>query len=307
MKGNAKLVGLTLLGLAVALAAAPMYAAEGGMRYTVTVTKFENRAGWRGHWDIGDAWGTVMTDMLHQSGKFTVLGESDMRGAALDEQDFGASGRTAGGSKTPVTGQMTPAQLLVKGVITHVQSSTSGGGGGLRVRGVRIGGNKDKAEVNATIYLVDSTTGQVVASTSVVGEAGKKGVRFGYSGAGWGGDVNAFKKDNVGQAVESAVSDAVEWLTGQLEGVPWTGSVALVKDGQVYINRGSREGVSQGQVFVVGEAQVIRDPDTGEILDQSVNELARLKAVDVKEKLTICDVMSGSAGNLDRGMMVQLP
>ena len=56
-----------------------------------------------------------------------------MRGAALDEQDFAASGRTAGGKKAPATGQMTPAQLLVKGAITHVQGDTGGAGGGIGV------------------------------------------------------------------------------------------------------------------------------------------------------------------------------
>jgi curli biogenesis system outer membrane secretion channel CsgG len=85
----------------------PVQAEEvaGGLRYSITVTKFENRANWSGQWSIGDAWGTVMTDMLNQTGKFIVLGETDMRGAAMAEQDFAASGRTAGGKKAPVTGQ----------------------------------------------------------------------------------------------------------------------------------------------------------------------------------------------------------
>ena len=71
--------------------------ASGGLRYSITVTQFENRSGWAGYWDIGDAWGTVLTDMLNQTGKFIVLGETDMRYAAMDEQDFAASGRTASG------------------------------------------------------------------------------------------------------------------------------------------------------------------------------------------------------------------
>ena len=29
--------------------------AAGGLRYSITVTKFENKAGWYGQWDIGDA------------------------------------------------------------------------------------------------------------------------------------------------------------------------------------------------------------------------------------------------------------
>lgn len=280
---------------------------QGGMRYTITVTKFENQAGWSGQWDLGDAWGAVMTDILNQTGRFIVLGETDMRNEALAEQDFAASGRTAGGSKAPVTGQMTPAQLLVKGAITHVQSSTTGGGGGIRVKGFRVGGSKDSAEINAVMYLVDSTTGQVLASTRVTGKADRKGGTFGYSGRDFGGDVGAFKKDNVGKAVEDAVSQGVEWLVEQLPGVPWTGSVALVRDGQIYVNRGTREGVSNGQVFVVGTEDVIRDPDTGEVLDRAVKELAQLRVVEAREKLSICEVTSGDASRLERGMAVHLP
>jgi hypothetical protein len=230
-----------------------------------------------------------------------------MRNAAMAEQDLAASGRTAGGGKAPVTGQMTPAQLLVKGAITHVQDSTTGGGGGIGVGRLRVGGAKDKAEINATIYLVDSTTGQVKASTSVTGVAGRKGAAVGYSGNGWGGDVGGFKKDNVGRAVEDAIAESVTWLTSQLEDVPWTGSVAMIQGEQVYVNRGSREGVTAGQEFVVGSANVIRDPDTGEVLDSEVQEVARLKAVSVKEKLAICDVVSGKAASVQKGMMVSLP
>lgn len=303
-----EVLGIVAL-LAVLIAVAPAWAqtGQGGMRYTITVTKFENQAGWHGQWDLGDAWGAVMTDILNQTGRFIVLGETDMRNEALAEQDFAASGRTAGGSKAPVTGQMTPAQLLVKGAITHVQSSTTGGGGGIRVKGFRLGGKKDQAEINAVMYLVDSTTGQVLASTRVTGEAGRKGARFGYSGRDFGGDVNAFKKDNVGKAVEDAVSQGVDWLIEQLPGVPWTGSVAVVRDGRIYVNRGTREGVHSGQVFVVGEEDVIRDPDTGEVLDRMVKELARLRVVEAREKLSICEVSSGNAGRIQKGMSVRLP
>ncbi len=293
--------------VALATLVSPLWAQTGGLRYSITVTEFENRAGWYGSWNIGDAWGAVMTDLLTQSGNFIVLGESDMRYEAMAEQDLAASGRTAQGRKAPATGQMTPAQLLVKGAITHVQQSTTGGGGGVRIKGFRVGGSKDKAEINATIYVVDSTTGQVLASTSVVGESGRKGASVAYSGRDWGGNVEGFKKDNVGRAVEDAVAEAVDWIILQLPDIPWTGTVALVKDGNVYINRGTRDGVASGQTFVVGEVDVIRDPDTGEVLDESMNEIARLRADTVKEKLAICSVVSGDASGLERGMAVHLP
>jgi curli biogenesis system outer membrane secretion channel CsgG len=288
----------------LSLVAASAFAQTGGLRYSITVTKFENSAGWSGRWDIGDAWGTVLTDLLNQSGKFIVLGEKDMRSEAMNEQDFAASGRTAGGKKAPVTGQMTPAQLLVKGKITHVQDDTAGGRGGVNIGGIRLGGGGGKGEVNATIYIVDSTTGQVLASKSVVGTAAKRGIGIGYSGAGFSGDVEGFKNDNVGKAVESACAEAVKFLTEQLPKIPWTGSVVQVANGKVYINRGTREGVSAGQTFVVGNSEVIRDPDSGEVLDTSVTEVARLEVTEVKEKLSIAKVTSGKSADVRKGMGV---
>jgi len=293
----------TLLIIAIPVAAQE---AAGGLRYSITVTKFENRAGWHGQWDIGDAWGTVMTDMLNQTGRFIVLGETDMRGAALDEQDFAASGRTAGGKKAPVTGQMTPAQLLVKGAITHVQGDTAGAGGGVRIKGFKIGGGGGKGEVNATVYIVDSTTGQVLASTNVIGVSKKKAMNVGYGTGDWGAAFGGHKNDNVGKAVQAACAEAVEFLLAQLSNVPWTGSVVMTKGDKVYVNRGGREGVAAGQLFTVGEVEVIRDPDTGEVLDEDMTEIAALEVTQVKEKLSICSVTSGDAAAVAKGMAVHL-
>ena len=282
-------------------------AEEGGLRYTVTVTKFDNQAGWSSQWDIGDAWAAVLTDALNQTGRFIVLGESDMREAAMGEQDFAASGRTAGGKKAPATGQMTPAQILVKGAITHVQDKTSGGGGGISIRGIRVGGRGGQAEINTTIYMVDSTTGQVLASKSVTGAAGSRGFRIGYCCRNFSGDVEAFKNDNVGKAIMASVEEATDWMIGQLDTVKWTGTVVMNRDGKVYINRGEREGVKAGQEFVIGEAEVIRDPDTGEVLDEFMDEIARIRITEVREKLAIGSVISGDSGAVDRGMAVHIP
>ena len=104
MRGVLKSLAWAMVGtLLIAAAPAAAQEATGGLRYSITVTKFENQSGWHGQWDLGHTWDTVLTDMLNQTGRFIVLGESDMRGAALAEQDLGASGRTAGGAKTPVT------------------------------------------------------------------------------------------------------------------------------------------------------------------------------------------------------------
>jgi len=305
MNGALKpLVFIIMIGLIAAALPVAAEEASGGLRYSVTVTKFENEAGWHGQWDIGTAWDTVLTDMLNQSGKFIVLGETDMRAAALDEQDFAASGRTAGGAKAPVTGQMTPAQILIKGAITHVQGDTGGADGGVRIKGFKIGGKGGKGEVNATIYMVDSTTGQVIASKSVVGTHKRKGLGVGYNAGGWGAAFGGHSNDNVGLAVQDACAVAVDFMIAQLPNIQWSGTVVMEKNGKVYINRGSREGVSVGDTFSVGEVEILRDPDTGEVLDESMTEFARLKVDQVKEKLSICSVTSGDAGRVAKGMKV---
>lgn len=280
---------------------------SGGLRYTITVSDFENRSGWSGQWDIGDAWGTVLTDMLNQTGKFIVLGETDMRYAAVDEQNLAASGVTAGGKKAPVSGQMTPAQILVKGAITHAQGDTGGMGGGIRIKGISLGGGGGKGEVNATIYMVDSTTGQVLASKSVVGTHERKSMGVGYATGSWGASFGGHSNDNVGLAVEDACAEAVAFLLEELPNFPWTGSVVLVKGDKVYVNRGTREGVVVGQSFMVGDLEVLRDPDTGEVLDETLTEVARLRVSEVKEKLSIADVTAGDASAVAKGMTVLLP
>lgn len=293
---------------ATCLTTADLFAEEqaqaGGLRYSITVTKFKNEANWSGQWDIGDGFTTIMTDVLNETGKFIVLGDSEMRGAALEEQDFAAGGRTAGGKKAPKTGPMTPAQLLVRGSITHVQE-TGGGQGGLSFKGISLGGSKASAEVNMTIYLVDSATGQVLASQKAVGKSGKRGVGVGYYGSKLGGltgNMDGFTNDNVGKACEAAVSECVTFLIGQLEKVRWEASVTLLKDDRVVINRGTREGVSAGMQFVVGNAEEIVDPDTGEVLDSDMTKVAELEAVDVKEKISYCKILSGSG--IEKGMSV---
>jgi len=292
---------LTALALA-ALASAAVFAEGGNLRYSVMVNKFENKANWRGQWELGDAWGTIFTDQLVQSGKFIVLGEADMRGAAMQEQDLAASGRTAGGKKAPKMGRMTPAQLLVKGAITHVQE-TKGGGGGFGFKGITLGGDAGSAEINITIYLVDSATGQVKASKSVIGKSGKKGLTLGYHGSALGGltgDIGGFMKDNMGKAAMDACNQALEFLVGQLDSIPWEGSVSLVKADKLIINRGTREGVEVGMKFDVGKVEEVVDEDTGEVLDSELTKIGTVTVTEVKEKICYTTPLEGA----EKGMGV---
>ena len=266
----------------------PVAAADNGLKYTIVVSNFENRSNWSGQFSLGDAWGAVLTDILNQSGKFIVLAENDMRQEASNER-----------SSNP---HVIPAQLLVKGVITHVQK-TGGQAGGFGIHGIYLGGANSKSEINITMYVVEAGTGQVLASKSVVGKAEKGGMIIGGGGAVFGN----YGADNLGKAVENAATQGVNWMITQLPKIRWTGTVVMNNNGHIYINRGTREGITTGQEFIVGSAETLRDPATGEVLDEMVTEMARISVISVKEKIAICEVISGSPDSIEQGMRVILP
>jgi hypothetical protein len=152
--------------------------------------------------------------------------------------------------------------------------------------------------------MVDSTTGQILASKSVVGSSDSRGLGAGFSSGDWGASFGGHNDDNLGKAIQDAASQAVDYMIEQLPAVTWRGTVVTVRNGQVYINRGTREGVTEGQEFVVGEMDVLRDPSTGEVLDESLIEVARLRAMQVREKLAICEVVSGDVAAIAAGQGV---
>lgn len=274
----------------------------GGLRFTVMVHKFQNNAG-GGGFELGDSWRSIMTAALDQSGSFMVVGEIDMRGAAGEEQAFGASGLAKLGNSTPQRGQMTPAQLLVKGEITHYKSESAGQNGGLGYKGIKIGGGKSTAEIHATIYMVDSATGMVIGSKNVKGISSSKSRGISFERDGVSGSFGHKTDSNPIDAMKAAVDEAVAWMVGRLPSVIWRGEVLVVReDGTVVVNRGTREGVQSGATFTVGEYEILRDPDSGEVLDVSMTERATVQAVQVKEKTSICKVVSGNGGTLVKGM-----
>lgn len=308
MKQMLKISLILMMSLVVGLFAEENVIKEppkGNLRYSIMVEDFKNEANWSGRHRLGNGMTTAMTNILNKSGWFVVLGDKKMRAAAMREQDFSASGRTAGGKKSAKMGRMTPAQLLVRGSITHVQE-TSSKKGKLNFMGVSLGGSGGNAEINITVYLVDTTTGQVVASKDIIGNSGKKGYSLGYSGSELGGLTGGFggkEKDNIQKAMENATGQITNYLIAQLENIPWEATVMMAKRSKIIINRGERDGIAVGKVFNVGEIEELIDPDTGELLDSEMTIVGTIKVTKVKQKIAYCKALSG-AGELSKGMSV---
>jgi len=276
----------------------------GSLKYTISVDRFKNEAGWEAKTKVGDGFATIMTHGLHESGWFTVLGDQISRRGALNEQNLNEKERTAGGLKASRAGRLTPAQLLVRGSITHAQD-TGGKSGGIGFYGIHLGGSSGKAEINVTMYVVDAATGQIKASTKVVGTSKSKGMAFAYTGGALGGltgGAGGTKKDNMGKATEDAVAKGILFLIKQLDSIEWQGTVISVNNDEILVNRGKSDGLFAGAKFDVGERKEIVDPDTGKVLDVQLKKVGIVEVLRLRDKIAYCKLAEG-AGPVMKGMM----
>jgi hypothetical protein len=65
---------------------------------------------------------------------------------------------------------------------------------------------------------------------------------------------------------------------------------AFVGSREIAINVGRKDGVRPGMIFDVlsSVSDDVKDPDTGETLGQLSHEIARVQAIDVQDRMTIC-------------------
>ena len=55
------------------------------------------------------------------------------------------------------------------------------------------------------------------------------------------------------------------------------------------------QGVNSGDEFIAAESEILRDPGTGEILEEVVHERVRIRVDEVSERTSTCSIASGDA------------
>ena len=301
---NAKRLGSVACSALVAAlwTATALGTPKGNLRYSIIVDKFENNTNAQ---SLGDDWATLLTSALHESGSFIVVAQDDMQLQALKEQLRSLSGVTTQGRKTAQRGHMVPAQLMVKGIITHYQEGTLNQDSGFGVGRLRLNAGRAKTEIRATLQMIDTTTGALVAAKNFIGTAQQRAFSVQQNNGNKDGKIGVGSDANSFDALEKAIEDVIPWMVAQLPSVAWRGSVVRVDKEKIIINRGSREGVVAGDEFIAGESEVLRDPDTGEILDEVLNERARIAVVQLNERTAVCKVVHGDVGQIVTGMAIQ--
>jgi curli biogenesis system outer membrane secretion channel CsgG len=273
------------------------------LKKTVAVFDFQNDSGFSGSVNLGSDFTMQLTDALLQSGKFNVLTRTDLD-AVFAEQDLAASGRMAKSSAAQ-TGKAIPAQILIKGTIAQFEENTSGGGQGFSIKGVSLGTKKSSASMAVIVQLIDSTTGQVIDSKRVEGEARSGGLSIGYSGS-FDLSSSNFKKTPLGQALQMAIDRAVVYISEKLDDVPWQGKVVSFKEGVVFVNAGQNANIAVGDTFqVMREGEALIDPDTGMDLGSEATKLADIKITDVQPKFSKAQIEGTASGEIMAGDLVK--
>jgi curli biogenesis system outer membrane secretion channel CsgG len=171
--------------------------------------------------NLGDGITAIAIEKLLEAGQFRVMERRALE-QLLAEQDLAASGRAAQDQAALVRqAQLIGAQYVLTGAITRVgfEERTRGVGlGGMGIPGVgAVGQQQRKTHVSVTARLVETSTGEIVASVTgegtselggglVLGGGGRSG------GIALGTSTSGVKETAVGEATELAVHNLIAGL-----------------------------------------------------------------------------------------------
>jgi curli biogenesis system outer membrane secretion channel CsgG len=207
-----------IVGLVVALALAGLTGSAHAQskRPSVAVMDFDYGTidNWWGQYDIGKGMADQVVDSLVNDGSFRVI-ERKKLDTVLAEQDFAHSDRAdPSAAKLAKIGKVLGVKYILAGSITKF--STEKRGGGLRVKGIGLGGSKAKSEVNLTVRMIDATTGEILISAKGHGESSKGGgFDFSKGGFGVGTHAEEWRQSGLGQAQEMACQELVKLLVAK--------------------------------------------------------------------------------------------
>jgi curli biogenesis system outer membrane secretion channel CsgG len=203
-------LGLALTVAVAFVASAVPSMAQGSKRVAVAVMDFDFGTidNWWGQYDLGKGMADQVVDALVNDGTFRVI-ERKKLDTVLAEQDFSRSDRAdPSAAKLSKVGKVLGIRYILAGSITKF--STESRGGAVRVKGIGLGGKKAKSEVNLTVRLIDTTTGEILISAKGHGESGKGGgAAFSKGGFGVGTDSEEWRTSGLGEAQERATTDLV--------------------------------------------------------------------------------------------------
>ena len=196
-------------------------------RPTIAVLNFDFgsvQQWWSGNQDIGTGVSDMIVDELVNDGSFRVI-ERKQLDAIMAEQNLAQSERADPSAKTVAQiGKLLGARYIVTGSVTKFgteasNKSVSGGGWGSKYGVGSVGTAKGKANVAITTRIIDTTTGEIMASAKGEGTSKRSGLLLAGAGGGAAGGMGriefgsaGFRDTILGEATEIAVKETASKL-----------------------------------------------------------------------------------------------
>ena len=257
--------------------------------------------------DVGKGIADLLVDRLVASGIYTVI-ERKAIDKIMAEQNFSNSDR-ADSTTAAKLGRLLGAEVIVMGSVTQFgRDDKSMGIAGTALSGFgskygfgNAGKKSAKAVVGITARLVNTDTGEVLASESAKGESHRSGVNLlggggsdGNGGSG-GGSMAAsnFSQTIIGEAVSESVTQLAEKLEQDASRLPATivtvdGLVADATGGTLVLNVGRRGGVKVGDRLEVRRVtKTITDPATGKVLRRMDSAIGAVTITDADDQSSV--------------------
>jgi curli biogenesis system outer membrane secretion channel CsgG len=252
--------------------------------------------------DIGKGIADLLVDKFVNDGTYSVI-ERKALDKIMAEQNLSNSDRADPLSAAKI-GKLLGVDAIVVGSITQFgrddKSTTVGGDAVGRVTGrFGLGGvskKQAKAVVAITARMVDTSTGEILATATGRGESERSGtglVGAGGSGSAAGGGMVDMRSSNfansiLGEAVSASVSQLARQLEAKASALPTRtvsidGLVADVSpDGTMVLNVGSSAGVKVGDTLQIKRAsRKITDPATGKVLRVIEEPVGQIRITEV--------------------------
>ena len=289
-------VSAALLTVASVAAAADKdeKAKPAGLKKMIAVVAFENKTDRSRWWWTGPDPGQGMSDMLTtalvKSGEFSVF-EREQLDKVIAEQNLGQSGRVTQ-ETAPAIGKLLGVTAIVYGTVSEFGYLASETGGA--IGGIGAGFSKTTARVSIDVRMIDTTTGEIILADTASDEKSQLGLKLRTEDLSFDHE-GKFDETLVGKATRKAIDELVEKITKTLESVPWSGRVVKAEATRIYLNAGMTAGIQSGMTFnVYRRGEELVDPATGLSLGAEEELVGSVAASEVKEKYSICTVVSGS-------------
>lgn len=202
------LLSFLAMALLLTLVSQPLAAKD---KIRLGVLRFTNQtaAGW---WS-----GSVASDLqdmlaseLVSTKAFSVLERKEID-AVLGEQDLSASGRVSNKTKVQMK-KLKGAQYLVAATVSAYEENTSGKKGGVRFKGLSLGGGKDKAYIAVDLKVINTETGEITDARTIEASAKGSALGAGLSLRNFSVGGESYKKTPTGKAIRACILYIAEYL-----------------------------------------------------------------------------------------------